>query len=628
MPNLVGIWSPGLTQESVERALDAQLQRVRVPGTAYSDYVAASQGFGMALQDHGLLENGAQPAYGDDRAVALLLDGEVSNASELRQKFSADLPERPLSPPELCLHLILRRGAEVAAFFSGFFCIAVYDRRANRLSLISDRYGARPLYYVRRPGAMLFGSELKALARIDPSPRRIDEVGLAELFCYGTHFMDRTWMEGYLRLPPASILSVAAHGFEMRRYWSYRYDESAAALDQATYATVFAVLLDRAVERCMRGSKRIGVFLSGGYDSRSVVAALRSHRIPIPAFTFGLPESRDVRFAAMLAERIGLPHRVLNQTGKYLAHNCPAIVWRTEGMMTFANATSIQWHATLKKQIDIILTGFLGEFSGSHTWPQLLAARSRRAAIGAIFRRFLQPRKAVAQMMFQPTFVGRVFAAVTDNFQRSFESVEVEHPLNVADCWNFLHLQPRGTFHAPAVDRHRFEMRAPHTDNDLVDFLLTIPPYARLEQRVYKKMIASSFPQIRDVPCTNSGRPVDPHFLREYAAMVGAYVAQKSAVALSASFRRRRSLGREFRDLGEDFRAEPELVEQLRSLMDSEILPNTVFRREGIEQIIKEHYENARSHEHTIGLLISVGLAMKFFLHDDLSGVPDEMYAV
>src|SRR5262249_26785288 len=144
--------------------------------------------------------------------------------------------------------------------------------------------------------------------------------------------------------------------------------------------------------------------------------------------------------------------------------------------------------------------------------------------------------------------------------------------------WNCVNLQPRNTFHAPAADRHKFEMRAPHTDNDLVDFLLTIPPSARLEQRVYKKMIAYSFPEIRTVTCTNSGQPIDPNFAREYSKMVARFVAVRMTAPFRKLVSKRQPLGREFRNLGEDFRAEPELMDGiLKPLLRAGVLPESIF---------------------------------------------------
>src|SRR3546814_2521901 len=99
-------------------------------------------------------------------------------------------------------------------------------------------------------------------------------------------------------------------------------DWSSDVCSSDLYFTGFRLLLDRAVERCLRGDHRIGIFLSGGYDSRAVAAAVQKHNVPLPAFTFGEPGSRDVRYAAMLAERLGFDHEVLTFEEPYLHRNC------------------------------------------------------------------------------------------------------------------------------------------------------------------------------------------------------------------------------------------------------------------------------------------------------------------
>jgi asparagine synthase (glutamine-hydrolysing) len=629
MPNVIGIWDPGRSEESIRAVLARQLHRVRVPNIPYKEYTAVSPGFGMALLDHGILENGEQPVRSEEGHHFLLLDGEIYNAEELDVRFRKALPQRPLSDPELCLELILREGPGVANLFNGLFCCVLYDCRARKLTLISDRYGFRPMFYVQRRKAVLFGSELKALCAADPDFRKIDEIGTLEQFCYGYPVMERTWLEGYRRLAPATILTADSNSVRSQPYWVYKYDESAPVLKQETYWSRFGLLLDRATERCMKGSHQLGIFLSGGYDSRSVAASIRSQHLPLPAFSFGDPQSRDVRFAAMLAKRLALDHFPLTDKGPYLYRNCRAIVWRTEGFIPFANTTSIRYHPLLKRKIDIILLGFLGEFSGSHTWPQLLLARSRSAAIRTIFDKQLGGRLNTVRPIFQPSFFKQTFEAVLARFQQSFENVPNDHPLNIADSWNFMYAQPRSSFHSASIDRYLFEARAPHMDSELVSFLLTIPPYQRVEQRVYKKMIAYTFPQIRDVPCTNSGKPINPHFTMEYAEMAARYVGRKALAPAAKLFRRQEPPGREFRDLNADFRAEPELMDRvLRPLLASGILPARIFDHAGIEAVIREHYEQNASHENLLSLLISWGLAAKYFLHDDISDVPQEMHAL
>jgi asparagine synthetase B (glutamine-hydrolysing) len=627
MPNLVGVWDRALSSEAVENTLARQLQRVRVPDIPYEEYKTVYPGFGMALMDHGILENGCQPACSQDGRYSLLLDGELLNCEELKTHFRAFLPPRPLSSPDLCLELLTKCGSEVVASFNGLFCIVLYDALDRGLTIISDRYGFRPLFLGQSSNSLLFASELKALVAADEKRKRLDEIGTLELFCYGSQFMERTWIDGYIRISPATILTFNQEGCRRRRYWTYAYDEDARTLDQETYFSVFGTLLDRAVERAMRGSKRIGIFLSGGYDSRSVAASIRKHHLPIPAVTFGQADSRDVRFASLLAQRLGLEHTALTAQGPYLYSYCRSIVWRTEGMIPFANTTSIRYHSLLKQKMEIILTGFLAEFGGSHTWPRLLMARTRRTAIDAIFDRFLARRMPAARRIFRPEFFARAWEGLRHRFEKSFEEIPNDKPMNMADCWNLIHIQPRTTYQAPSIDRHLFEARAPHMDAELVSFLLTIPPLARIEQRVYKKMIAYQFPAIRDVPCTNSGRPIDPHFAREYTKMVARYAAGKAAAAIRRSLRVPEPLGREFRDLNDDIRAEPQLADLIiRPLLRAGVFPPDMFNHEAIEQILTDHFEKNGRHENIISLLVSWGLAAKFILGSDVDEIPPEMF--
>jgi asparagine synthase (glutamine-hydrolysing) len=626
MPNLVGIWNPDLSEPDIRAALDRQLLMVRTSTTAYATHRYADRGCGVGLLDHGILENGPQPAMTEDGRHVLFLDGEILNADELKRQYRSELDGKAPTPAELVLTLITKHGEDIVGQFIGFFAVILYDRDAKRLTIMSDRFAYRPLFYVQRDRAVLFATEMKGICAADPTPRAVDEIGTFELFAYGIHVIDRTWMRGYLRIPPGTILTVDQRGLRSRTYWLYKFDEAAPRLDQTTYVMRFGTLLDRAVERCMKGSRRIGLFLSGGYDSRSVAASIRRHHRPLPAFTFGHAESRDVRFAAMLAERLGFDHYPITDREPYLHRTCRGIVWRTEGLSTFANCTSLRHHATFKEKMDIILLGFLAEFSGSHTWPRLLMARSRTAAIQAIYGRLLGGRLTRVRRLFRPAFYARAVEAINERFRASFERVENDHPMDMADSWQFLYMQPFSGFQTASVDRHLFESRAPHMDADLVRFQLTIPPSARLEQRVYKQVIAYAYPEIRDVPCANSARPINPHFLGEYALMAARYAGRKVVEPLTGLLRATPPLGREFRDLNEDFRAEPQLMADiLQPLLRQGIFPEEIFDRAGIEGLIDEHYRKGAAHADLLSLLISWGLAVRYFVAGDVSGIPADL---
>jgi len=617
LPNLIAVWNPKFSEGETETVLARQKEMIDVPAGNYQWYAIHLPMLGMGLLDHGILGNGQQPIISSDGQWVLFLDGEIYNLDDLLQKYCLEESEGDESPPRQCLRLLLSKGDQIVEEFNGLFCVLLYDRGSNTLKAFSDRFAFRPLFYLMRGETFFCASEIKGITAVDSGRKEIDAVGLLGLFSFGSHIMDRTWLEGYRKLPPASVLVVNEKGLTLRKYWDYRYEESEKTLDQATYFTQFRVLLDRAVERCMRGRGRIGLFLSGGYDSRSVAAAIQPHHLPLPSFTFGYERSRDVQYAKLLADRIGLQHYYLYDDGPYLSDYCRKIVWRSEGMVSFYNQTSIRYHSFIKQHADILLLGILGEFSGSHTWPGLLLSRNRAGTIHSIFNRLIRRKPQELKRIFQASFFFSAFDCLQAEFKNSFDAISNEHPCNMADSWQYLYFQHRNTFQAPSVDRYLFEVRGPHMDSDLVKFLLTIPPYARLEQRVYKKMIAYGFPQIRDVPCTNSGKPINPDFAREYLTMVTSYMGRKVFGHLGTLPVKSTDLGREFRDPAEELRKEPQLKELLLdSFLPAGIFPVEIFNQEEIKKMVEEHFEGRANHSDTIFLLISIGIALEYFYYD------------
>lgn len=620
MPNLVGIWKPDAARDALNSLLKKQQETVASSCRPLTCHSFCTDGFAVGSLDTGILEPNRQIAASPDGRYRLILDGELWNASELATRYRL---AGTLSQGELLLELITRQGAAIAREFNGFFVIVLHDAATKSVTLINDRYGFRPLFLKSGNNELIFATELKGIRAADDTPLKLNAVGLFELLCHGHHLYGSTWIDGYERLAPASILARSPEGTTHSTYWHYSYQENEPELDQPTYYVNFAKLLDRAVERCMRGPARIGMFLSGGYDSRSVAAAIRPHHLPIPTFTFGIDTARDVQIAPQLAAKLGMRHTHLTSQPGYLSAHCRGIVWRTEGMLSFTRTTSMQFHPQLQQSMDIVLTGFLGEFSGSHTWPALLLARSRQAAIDAIWQRITFGKLEKLQRITTPGFYTRNLEAMRQRFAASFETLDNDQPLNIADVWNIRHMQPQVTYQAPAVDRHAFEIRAPHMDTDLVDFLLRIPPRARLEQRIYKKMITYSYPAVRDVPCTNSGRPIDPVFMREYLKMTGDFIMRRGADLLRRATGTRQPLRREIRDLAGEVRADPQLADTvLRPMIDQGIFPTDIFSMNGIENILAAHYSGRERHEELLALLISFGLAYKFIGLGETADVP------
>ena len=244
MPNIGGIFTRNPSSFNVREKNALQIQRLAIKGVKYSHYHFDSPGYSIGLLDHGILENGEQPIRSPGCKSILFMDGEIYNAEELKQTYRKYLYSRDISDGELCLLLIDEHGTKVLPEINGLFVFVLYDESNHKLTIIGDRFGFRPFYYVVRGHCLLFGSEIKALTVADPQPREIDELGVLELFCYGHHIEDRTSFAGYKKLAPAAVIEFDSGGMKTNYYWKYGYDESAPKLDQASYFTVYRNLMD------------------------------------------------------------------------------------------------------------------------------------------------------------------------------------------------------------------------------------------------------------------------------------------------------------------------------------------------------------------------------------------------
>ena len=137
-----------MSEETIRLTVSTQLNRVRVPGICYAEYAECGPGFGVALMDHGLLDNGPQPVRSKDGKLTLMMDGEIYNGGELKRRFRNELPEGNLSTPELCLWLIVKFGTPIVDQFNGLFVLVLYERDAERLTLITDRFRKLSAYFL------------------------------------------------------------------------------------------------------------------------------------------------------------------------------------------------------------------------------------------------------------------------------------------------------------------------------------------------------------------------------------------------------------------------------------------------------------------------------------------------
>ena len=262
---------------------------------------------------------GHQPMACVDASVWISYNGEVYNFAELRKELAAlGYPFRSRSDTEVIVNGWHAWGPRILSRLRGMFALAVWDRRARRLTLARDRLGKKPLYYAASRDGLVFGSEIKALLAW-PGMHRAPNLGAIDRYLsFGYVPAPDTAFVGIRKLPAAHYLSVETHtdGYlgepELVRYWSLPEIGASRRLHPVEeLRRELLARLEEAVRLRLVSDVPLGAFLSGGIDSSAVVATMaRVGCGPVKTFSIGFSEQGydETRYARMVAERYATNH--------------------------------------------------------------------------------------------------------------------------------------------------------------------------------------------------------------------------------------------------------------------------------------------------------------------------------
>ncbi|MFR9794876.1 asparagine synthase (glutamine-hydrolyzing) [Streptomyces sp. MS06] len=223
------------------------------------------------------LPGGRQPMTADtpDGTVALVYSGETYNFTELRRELlSLGHHFTTRSDTEVVLRGYLQWGTALPGHLNGMFAFAVWDARLGRLTLVRDRMGVKPLYYLPTRDGVLFGSEPKAILANPLAPARVRLDGLRELFTTVKTPGHAVW-DGMREVEPGTVVTVDRAGVGTHAYW--RLATRPHPDDRAATITTVRALLDDIVRRQLVSDVPLCTLLSGGLDSSAMTALASRH---------------------------------------------------------------------------------------------------------------------------------------------------------------------------------------------------------------------------------------------------------------------------------------------------------------------------------------------------------------
>lgn len=362
MPGLLGILAkrPDLAPPELRRLGERMAEAMRhAPWLAVELW--EDQGYCGGRVHLGVLNPECQPTHAG--ASAAWFDGNF---------FETATTAAATTPDAAAILGLIGDAARLAAA-DGIFNLAVYDAAAREVVLANDRLGFRPLYWCETDRWFAYAGEAKALLAILDRTPDLDEVSLRQFFGFHHLLGDRTWWHGIRVLPPASLWRVTAGGaISRRRYWSFA-DISRTPRPRSEIEAEFFRLWPREVRR-HSAPGTMPLLLSGGLDSRLLLAELGRQRTSVVAVTFGSATSDELSRARRAARLADVAHQVVALHAGNWWRGREEAIWQTDGLATVDHLQ----YATVKEALHVgswfspmSITGDL-LFGGSHLRPWIV----------------------------------------------------------------------------------------------------------------------------------------------------------------------------------------------------------------------------------------------------------------
>lgn len=270
-----------------------------------------------------LSPRGKQPMLSRCERYVLAFNGEIYNFKELR----AEIPEATFetgTDTEVLLEAWKKWGVDCLHKLEGMFAFAMWDREKQKLTLVRDRLGIKPLYYRLQDKELLFSSELRGLLASGRFSPKLERQALRDYLAYQTVHAPMTILKGVFLLEPGHFAEWEGGEWEKKAWWEITRSAQmdAGKLPYEQQKQEIRELFRQAVEKRMVSDVPLGAFLSGGIDSSAVVAMMaRAKEGPVDTFSVVFKEKEwdESPWSEMIAKMYNTRHHpILLQPERFL----------------------------------------------------------------------------------------------------------------------------------------------------------------------------------------------------------------------------------------------------------------------------------------------------------------------
>lgn len=453
-------------------------------------YINGSVGIAMRRLSIIDVAGGDQPLYNEDKSISIVGNGEIYNYVELKKEvIKKGHKPRTGSDIELAIHLYEQDGVKAFQKFRGMFALAMHDSKKGKVFLVRDRIGEKPIYYTLVNDSVHFASEMKALIDVKGFKKELDYESINDYFHFYYIPEPKTTFKNVHKLEAGCYMEIDLKKgtFQTHKYWDPNVFKPT---NPKHPVSDLKAIFEEAIDLTLRSDVPVGISLSGGIDSGSILAiAASKYKGNLKVFSVGYegtPASDERKMARDLAKAYKVTYFEKEIKAREVVDHFPQLIWQCDDPIADIAAHSIYEVSKLakKQNVKVLLNGAGGDeiFWGYPSTTEGLKGNLSTSLFKRMFNKngytYNNPNpdttgKAI-EMLYATDFKNKISK---DSFKSHFEKYKYRSGMDTAkytmdklrDLWLKSDVVTLGDRMSMASS---VELRSPYLDYKLIEYAL------------------------------------------------------------------------------------------------------------------------------------------------------------
>ena len=537
--------------------------------------------------------------------------------------FSGELYESISNIEEYIYKLYINNCLDEVSHLNGSFSIIIYDEIKDKTILLSDRLCTMPLYYWVSNGGHSISSSLQALLSDNRIPRAIDTAGIVQLMAHQRVSGNSTQYKFVKSLTGSEIVTITKDG--VKRRYSRVLKWSNSSLNNNQMAEKLATAFKNSFKKRYSTSISPGLLLSGGMDSRIVLAAATANNIDLPTMTLCSHYNNEVKIAQKCAEMSNQKFNFIEVPTKRLTSVFEDSVNASDGLYAapinlFGSLSNISRDYNVLFSghgIDYTLRGmYLPKFqvrgrTSATNLPILLPINTKKRPIANVIQPLLEKNKDWRSVVLDLN-IHKYERILVDSLSLSLNHLEFDTPYDAIDGYILSTQSKHYTYGDFSAMSRIIKHRSIAFDPEVLEIYFSMTPKSRVSGDIVRMALNILNPNLAKINNANNNLPANIPLWLQSTKVIAKSVIYRAGLAKIYRHPNKIFTSSSWVQYSELMRSEDVVRNYVENLIkDENLLDLGIFSRKSIKNIVKQHTSGERNHSKTLHSLVSISLWLK-----------------